>query len=52
VARLIRSAGYDCQIVDVIIPYALGKGFTVYCNHMHYQFEFEDHGGRWSIKAD
>ena len=53
-AKMIRLAGYDCRKVDVIFPYMPwnGEGFTVRCNDLRYKYEIENHGGRWSVKAE
>jgi hypothetical protein len=50
-ASLIRRSGYDCRAVDSMCPYILSEGFTVACNNFRYVFEIENHGGRWSVKA-
>ena len=53
VAKVIRAQGYDCETVDAILPYGWGgHGYEVWCNHGYYTFQVQDHGGRWSIKAD
>jgi len=50
--HLIRFSGYDCGVVDAFCPYAFSEGATVYCNNGRYTFEIENHGGRWSVKAN
>lgn len=50
-AQMITLAGYDCKVADAVCPYLFSEGFTVYCNH-RYSFEVENHGGRWSVKAN
>jgi hypothetical protein len=53
VAKAIRAQGYDCETVDAILLYSWGHhGYEVWCNHGYYIFQVQDHGGRWSIKAD
>lgn len=49
---LVRSFGYDCSILDAICPFAFSEGAYVHCNNGRYKFEIENHGGRWSAKAD
>ncbi len=50
--RLINERGYDCLIVDWMVPFVFGEGWTVYCNRGKYAFEIANHGGRWSVKAN
>jgi hypothetical protein len=55
--KMIRAWGYDCQTVDAVIPNAWTTAFSheswsVYCNHMRYSFTLENHGGKWSVKAE
>ena len=44
--------GYDCAAVNFLCPYALSEGFDVWCNDNRYHFQIENHGGKWSAKAD
>ena len=48
---LINDLGYDCREVDIMLPFAFSEGWTVWCNHMRYQFELANHGGKWSVEA-
>ena len=50
--QMIRLFGYDCQSIDQMCPYVFSHGFTVWCNHLYYKYELENHGGQWSVKAD
>ena len=55
VARIILS-GYSCQTIDGagIIPEGWHwppTAWTIHCDH-RYTYHVEDHGGRWSVKAD
>jgi hypothetical protein len=49
---MIQVYGYDCTTVDAMCPYIMSEGYTVYCNNNRYKFELENHGGKWSVKAD
>ena len=49
---MIQFYGYDCTIIDTMCPFMMSEGYTVYCNNMRYKFELENHGGKWSVKAD
>jgi hypothetical protein len=51
-SRMINSAGYDCSTVDNVSPTFSPEGFRVRCNHYRYAFTIENHGGKWSVKAD
>jgi hypothetical protein len=50
-ANLIRLHGYDCPRADLMIRYAFSEGYEVYCRDGRYEFELENHGGQWSVKA-
>jgi hypothetical protein len=50
VQEIIRDNGYDCTTVEAICPYILSEGYTVYCNHLRYTYEIENHGGQWRLK--
>jgi hypothetical protein len=49
---LIQHFGYDCAVVDQMCHYVTSEGFTVYCNHLRYTFEIENHGAKWSVHSD
>ena len=49
--QLINAFGYDCGDVDVMVPFLVSEGWTVWCNQMRYQFEIANHGGKWSVSA-
>jgi hypothetical protein len=49
-ASFIRAAGYDCVNVDTMCSYTFSEGYTVFCDH-RYQFEIENHGGKWSVRS-
>jgi hypothetical protein len=49
---MIKSAGYDCDVVDSVCPYVFSEGFSASCNRYRYSFKVENHGGRWSVTAD
>lgn len=48
----ITLAGYDCKVANSVCPYLFSEGFSVACNNNRYTFEVENHGGRWSVKAN
>jgi hypothetical protein len=33
VAKVIRSAGYECDEVTVLSPYGFSEGYTIWCAH-------------------
>lgn len=49
-ASFIRASGYDCMNVDTMCSYTFSEGYTVFCDH-RYQFEIENHGGKWSVRS-
>jgi hypothetical protein len=51
-AKMIRLSGYDCQTVDRMWPTYSPEGFRVHCNRYRYGYTLENHGGKWSVRAD
>lgn len=50
VAR-VRIQGYRCDSVNQVLPFIFGGGITLSCNGFRYKYEFEDHGGRITMKV-
>jgi len=46
VKQTIRAAGYVCDTIDVIIPFAFSEGHHVNCNGFRYNYEIANKGGR------
>lgn len=51
-AKLIRAFGFDCPQADLINRFFFSAGFYVWCLGGHYEFEIQDHGGKWTVKSD
>jgi hypothetical protein len=37
---------------DVAGRHFFSSGYNVYCKGMYYTFDVEDHGARWSVRAE
>lgn len=47
----VKLEGYRCDSVSSLRKWTFSRGFTMKCNNFAYEYEFEDHGGRWRVKV-
>ena len=48
----IRSNGWRCDSISSMMPFLTTYGFNVVCNDFSYSYNFEKHGGNWTVTAD
>jgi hypothetical protein len=47
--QMIRAKGWKCDSLSDITPFAMSRGFHVWCNKFNYGYEMEDRGGNWEV---
>ena len=49
--EMVKLQGYRCDSVSSASMFFFGGGYTLKCNRYRYEYEIEDHGGKWIVRV-